>query len=263
MCEAKRWDKVKASRNGPSFSHVFFADNLMLFAKADHKNYEAIIEVLDNFYNLVGQKIILEKSKILFSSNVTRRRKRSICGKLGIHATTNLGRYLGFPILQQSRAGAAYNFVVEKTQNKFALWKTKLLSRARKLVLAKTTAVPIIEYYMQCQALPTKVCDAVDKIIKDFLWGSTKEKKRMHMVNWNIVTLPKDLGGLGLHFMKDRNLAILAKLCWRLASDQRAPWAQMLAAGYSTPQILDKVDQPLAQVFGLPTKRVAQYMSRV
>lgn len=54
MCEAKRWDKVKASRNGPSFSHVFFADDLMLFAKADHKNCGAIIEVLDNFYNFVG-----------------------------------------------------------------------------------------------------------------------------------------------------------------------------------------------------------------
>ena len=111
--------------------------------------------------------------------------------------------------------------------------------------------------------MPPKVCDVVDKIIRDFLWGLMEEKRRMHMVNWNTVTLPKDLGGLGLHSMKDRNLAILAKLCWRLASDQRAPWAQMLAAKYLTPQILDKVDQPLAQVFGLPAKRVAQYMSRV
>ena len=74
-------------------------------------------------------------------------------------------------------------------------------------------------------AMPPKVCDVVDKIIRDFLWGLMEEKRRMHMVNWNTVTLPKDLGGLGLHSMKDRNLAILAKLCWRLASDQGAPWA--------------------------------------
>lgn len=28
MCEEKRWDMIKASKNGPSFSHVFFANNL-------------------------------------------------------------------------------------------------------------------------------------------------------------------------------------------------------------------------------------------
>ena len=62
----------------------------------------------------------------------------------------------------------------------------------------------------------------------------------MHMVNWGTVTLPKELDGLGLHSMKDRNLAILAKLCWRLASDQGAPWAQMLAAKYLTPHRLEQ-----------------------
>ena len=101
--------------------------------------------------------------------------------------------------------------MVEKIQNKLAGWKTKPLLRAGKLVLAKTSAAPVVEYYMQCQALPTKVCDTVDKIIRDFLWGSTEEKRRMHMVNWDTVTLPKELGGLGLHSMKYRNLAILAK----------------------------------------------------
>ena len=29
MCEDRRWDKVRASRSGPSFSHVFFADDFV------------------------------------------------------------------------------------------------------------------------------------------------------------------------------------------------------------------------------------------
>ena len=78
MCEGKMWDRMKASRNGPSFSHVLFVDDLMLFAKANHKNCEAIIEVLNNFCNLASQKVNLRKSKILFSPNVSRRRKRFI-----------------------------------------------------------------------------------------------------------------------------------------------------------------------------------------
>lgn len=234
MCEEKRWDKMQASRHGLSFSHVFFADDLMLFAKANHKNCDVVIEVLDNFCILAGEKVNLKKSKILFSPNVPRRRKRFICRKMGMNATNNLGRYLGFPILTQGRPGNAYNFIVDRVQNKLAGWRTKLLSRAGKLVLVKFVVALIADYFMQCQALPNKVCDAVDKTIRDFLWGSTDEKRNMHMVKWSMVTLPKVLRGLGLHSIRDKNLALLAKLCWRLASSQDSPWAAMLAAKYLT-----------------------------
>ena len=70
MCEQKRWDSIKASRNGPSFSHIFFVDDLLLFAKANSKKCEAIIDVLDHFCNLAGQKVNKAKSCILFSPNV-------------------------------------------------------------------------------------------------------------------------------------------------------------------------------------------------
>ena len=148
LCEEKRWDKIKASRNGPSFSHIFYADDLMLFAKANSKNCDAILEVLDNFCNLAGQRINVNKSGILFSPNVSGRKKNSISKKLGMVATQNLGRYLGFPLLHQGRNGDAFNFVIEKVQNKLAGWQSKLLSKAGKLVLVKLAASPIADYYM-------------------------------------------------------------------------------------------------------------------
>ena len=245
MCEEKRWDKIKASKNGPSFSYVFFADDLMLFAKANAKNSEAILEVLNSFSSLAGQKVNHGKSRIFFSTNVTRRRKSSICRWMGITATNNLGKYLGFPIIHQGRVGSAFNFVMEKVQSKLVGWKTNLLSRVGRLVLAKTTAAPIAEYYMQYHTLPIKVCDAIDKMVRAFLWGSTNEKKRMHMVSWNTVSLPKELGGLGIYSMKHWNQAILAKLCQRLANDEESPWAKMLAAKYLAPSRISEVERKL------------------
>ena len=53
-CRAKLWNFVKASQGGLEFSHVFFADDLMLFAKADRKNCMTIREVLDSFCELLG-----------------------------------------------------------------------------------------------------------------------------------------------------------------------------------------------------------------
>ena len=48
---------INASQGGPTFLHVFFADDLMLFAKANRKICVAIKEVLDSFCEISGQKI--------------------------------------------------------------------------------------------------------------------------------------------------------------------------------------------------------------
>ena len=36
-CESKLWNPVRASRGGPEFSLLFFADDLVLFGKANEK----------------------------------------------------------------------------------------------------------------------------------------------------------------------------------------------------------------------------------
>lgn len=115
---------MKTSKNGPGFSHILYADDLMLFAKANSKNCDAILRVLNNFYNMARQKVNLNKSRVYFSPNVTRRKKRTICKKLGMVATQNLGRYLGFPLLHQGRNGDAFSFVIERIQDKLAGWKS-------------------------------------------------------------------------------------------------------------------------------------------
>lgn len=107
------------------------------------------------------------------------------------------------------------------------------------------------------------MCDQVDKLIRDFLWGSIEERRMLHLVRWSTVTLPKELGGLGLYGLKDRNNALLAKLCWRLASEQEAPWAKMLVAKYLFPSRVTEEEKSFpALAFGLLVRREDQFMSR-
>ena len=70
MCANNLWNPLKASRAGLAFSHLFFADDLVLFAKADRKNCQSVRDVLETFCELSGQKVNLSKSKVLFSANV-------------------------------------------------------------------------------------------------------------------------------------------------------------------------------------------------
>ena len=188
---------MKASSGGPSFSHIFIADDLM-FVKANTRNCEAIFAALGSFCDIVRQKVSRTMSRIFFSPNVSVQMKMDICQQLGIQSTRNLGKYLGFPILHQGSNGNAFNFVIERVLEKLAGWKARVLSLVGKRVLISFASTPIVEYYMQCCALPAKVCLVVDKLKRDFLWGSTQEKRKLYLVNWSTVTLPKDRRGLGI-----------------------------------------------------------------
>ena len=53
-CEANLWQLVKASQSGPSFSHLFFADDLVLFGRADGRRCAVIRDVLDDFCSMSG-----------------------------------------------------------------------------------------------------------------------------------------------------------------------------------------------------------------
>lgn len=62
---------MKASRENVEISHLFFTDDLILFAKVSEEGSEAIKDVLDLFCKESGQKVSYEKSCIYFSPNVS------------------------------------------------------------------------------------------------------------------------------------------------------------------------------------------------
>ena len=76
-CNAKLWEPIKASGSRPAFSHLFFADDLVLFARADGTNCSTIRDVLDEFCSISGQTISEAKSRAYFSPNVDRDTRES------------------------------------------------------------------------------------------------------------------------------------------------------------------------------------------
>lgn len=85
---------------------------------------------------------------------------------------------------------------------------------------------------MQCNLLPTRICNDLDQINRNFLWGDATSSKKMHAVNWDIVTLPKHLGGLGIKKSMACNKAFLAKQAWALHTNSPNFWAETLRKKY-------------------------------
>ena len=102
---------------------------------------------------------------------------------LGIHSTPNLGKYLGFPIKHPRSTSQDINFVVERVQNKLQGWKTNLLLMASRVVIAQSILLEILAYVMQGCMLPTRILNNLDKVSRNFVWGSMEDHRKLHMVS--------------------------------------------------------------------------------
>lgn len=101
-----------------------------------------------------------------------------------------------------------------------------------RMVLAKATLCSIPSHTMSYIKIPDAVTKILDKTIRDFIWGSTQEWKRMHLLNWDQVTQPKERGGLGIQKIGARNKAILSGLAWRAIQGPPATWKAVLNQKY-------------------------------
>ena len=211
-CSKDSWCPLKASWGNLSISHLFFADDLILFAKVDNEICDVIPEVLRIFCMESGQKISNEKSRIYFSANVDEDLKERVCDKLGMFETKDFGKYLGFPLKHNGAPRGQYNFVAERVMKKLTGWKAKFLSFAGRAVLVKSVMSAVPNHVMQGVNLPRHLCDKLDKINRDFLWGSTTEKRKLHLVGWEKVIKSKEEGGLGIQSARAKKLALLTKL---------------------------------------------------
>ena len=90
---------VAICRNGPKISHLFFANDSVLFCSAKEAKCQKILDILAIYERGTGQKINREKTNIFFSSNTPHEVWVQIQQVLGVPAIRQFEKYLGLPAL--------------------------------------------------------------------------------------------------------------------------------------------------------------------
>ncbi|GMP60992.1 hypothetical protein CsSME_00023637 [Camellia sinensis var. sinensis] len=85
---------------------------------------------------------------------------------------------------------------------------------------------------MQASKLSQSICKQIDKLNRNFLWEDQEGRKKIHLVNWKQVCKNKQEGGMGLRRVADQNIALLAKLGWKIKSDKEVAWSKILIGKY-------------------------------
>ncbi|CAL9021353.1 unnamed protein product [Prunus brigantina] len=87
-------------------------------------------------------------------------------------------------------------------------------------------------YPMNIFKFPTTLCKEIDSILAGFWWGKTRDKQKLHWINWDTLGEPKQEGGMGFCNLQEFNLALLAKQCWRISMEPQSMWVKVLKGRY-------------------------------
>lgn len=88
-----------ASARGPTISHLFFADNSLIFGRAIVKEGEEIQRVLKVYKESSGQQLNKNKTSLFFSHNTNHDTRDTIKAMFGAQVIKPHESYLGLPSL--------------------------------------------------------------------------------------------------------------------------------------------------------------------
>ncbi|XP_059064981.1 uncharacterized protein LOC131067114 [Cryptomeria japonica] len=106
------------------------------------------------------------------------------------------------------------------------------IGKAGQIQMIKSVLSVVPVYYMSCYRLSCKASSALDEMLKNFIWEGSKEEKKILLINWDTAYMLKEEGGAGLRKMNLQNLALGAKLAWKMYNLPHKGWCKLMATKY-------------------------------
>lgn len=118
-------------------------------------------------------------------------------------------------------------------------WKHSYISKGDRLTLIKAVLRNLPTYYLSTFKAPSSICKKIEKLMRNFFWKGSSIEKRAHLVRWDLITKPKENGGLGIDKIKITNEALLAKWIWRFFEEPDSLWRNVIKAKYHKLSLTD------------------------
>jgi hypothetical protein len=223
---------VGFGRDGPTITHLLFADDSIVFLEASKSNLETLRIVLARYECCSGQWVNLQKSSIYFSKGCADADRVELKSVLGIDCEALSEKYLGLPTVVGRSKQGAFKSLIERSRGKCGGWKGQGMSRKGKEILIKSVLQSVSNYAMGCFQLSKGQCAQLSSIASRFWWGDAEGKKKVHWIGWDRMCQSKQRGGMGFRNHHDFNQALLAKQAWRLVTSPNSLCARVLKARY-------------------------------
>ena len=222
---------IKIGSKEVDVSFLQYADDTLFFCEDSWSNVVSMKAILRGFEITSGLKINFHKSSLVCinveNTNLRCYSKLLNCGQMGYPF-----KYLGLEVGGNPRKKTFWKPVLEKLKARLSVWKGRFLSLAGRTCVIKSVLTAIPLFYLSVYKAPESVYKSIISIQRRFLWGWGKEKRPISWVSWGDVCKQKEEGGLVIKDIRKLNFALVAKWRWRLISQEKGKWKEVLLSKY-------------------------------
>jgi len=211
-------------------SHLFYADDALIFCEAETSQIRHLRAILTIFEGISGLHVNWLKSHISPINQVWNLQDLAVI--LGCQVESLPTKYLGLPLGAKNKELEVWSGVLERCENKLSRWKSQYLSLGGRLTLTKSVLDGMPTYMMSLFPIPKSIEKKLNRVRRAFLWQGNKEKRGYNLVKWDELTLNTQQGGLNLKNLSKQNTSLLQKWLWRFSSEERAIWRRFIAGKY-------------------------------
>ncbi|KAL2224551.1 UNVERIFIED_CONTAM: hypothetical protein Sindi_3020600, partial [Sesamum indicum] len=207
-----------------------FADDLLLFCRADLDSLRVLKMGLDRFAEWSGLRLNVQKSHVIISRSA-QGWKDQILAAMGFQEGHLAMRYLGIPLLSSRLSIADCQPLLLKIDAHIKGWEGISLSYAGRVQIIKSVLSAMSIYWASAFILPKAIIKKIDKRLRNFLWKGTYTSGYAK-VAWKDVCKPIVEGGQGIKDIGILNRALMAKkLCDVIRCDRTSIWVEWLKHG--------------------------------
>ncbi|XP_056685650.1 uncharacterized protein [Spinacia oleracea] len=199
-----------------NITHMMFADDLLMFSRADIPSVTALFGAFTKFSLDSGLLANLHKSEV-YTAGIPDDMSDQIVEQIGI---------------PKGNLFADCKPLIEKIVDRVRSWTAKFLSYAGRLQLIKSVLFGIQMYWSQIFVMPKKVMKEIQRICRCFLWTGSDLGSKKAPVVWEQMCFPKSCGGWNLTNLVIWNKATVVKHLWALSMKQDRPWVKWIHIYY-------------------------------
>ena len=187
-------------------------DDVILFGFDSLEEWKAFKDILDTFCEASGMSININKSSFLHN-NLDEDTLRILAGHFPykFDSLSNGFVYLGCYLKPSGYLIKDWYWLVSKFEKRVDHWTNRMLSLGGRLVLIRSVLSSIPVYWLSLFPISVSILEKLRKIIFSFLWGSSSNKFKFHLIDWKLLARPINQGGWGIMHLPSFSLSLRMK----------------------------------------------------